>query len=231
MYDFEKLKTAKTYIDRLANGIDPFSDREMSGDAILNDIRLSRAFFLISEVLGRVIEGGEAVQKPQKEGCFYISEEQKAGIVLTPECYIPELVDRINAAAAPNNCKKLRQKSLSHWLVAKGFMTVYLDSENKSRKRITEAGEKIGMRTATKNGVYGTYFVTQLSREAQSFILENLDSIISEGEGKQGKPWTGEEEERLRELYGAKVPLIEIAMRLERSHGGVISKLRKLGIL
>ncbi len=231
MYDFEKLKTAKAYIDRLANGIDPFSDKEMSGDAILNDVRLSRTFFLVSQVLGKVIEGGDASQKPKKESFFYISEEQKASIPLTSECYVSELVDRINAAAAPNNCKKLRQKWLSHWLMSKGFMTIYLDSDNKSRKKVTEAGEGIGISTSTKFGVNGPYFVTLLSRGAQSFILDNLDSIISEGEGNQGKPWSREDEERLRELYCDRVPIMEIAARLERSHGGVVSKLRKLGLL
>jgi hypothetical protein len=43
-------------MDKLANGIDPITDAELPGDSALNNIRLSRCFFFVSDVLRRAIE-------------------------------------------------------------------------------------------------------------------------------------------------------------------------------
>ncbi len=46
--ELETMKHAKEYIDKLANGIDPFTDKPVSDGDIINNVKLSRCFFYIS---------------------------------------------------------------------------------------------------------------------------------------------------------------------------------------
>ena len=56
MTELEKLTHAKTYMDNLAEGIDPITCAILPEDTVLNDIHLSRCFHFVSGVLQQVIE-------------------------------------------------------------------------------------------------------------------------------------------------------------------------------
>ena len=43
--ELDTMKHAKEYIDKLANGIDPFTDKPVPDDDIVNNVKLSRCFF------------------------------------------------------------------------------------------------------------------------------------------------------------------------------------------
>ncbi len=49
--ELDTMKHAKEYIDKLANGIDPFTDKPVPDDDIVNNVKLSRCFFYISGIL------------------------------------------------------------------------------------------------------------------------------------------------------------------------------------
>ncbi len=71
MTELEKIERAKTYIDKLANGINPVDDTMAPDADIINNVRLSRCFFFVSDVLRQVIENGgigsaAAEKKPKK---------------------------------------------------------------------------------------------------------------------------------------------------------------------
>lgn len=51
MTDLEKMQRAKMYIDKLANGIDPLTDSEITDDSVLNHVRISRCLFYVSDIL------------------------------------------------------------------------------------------------------------------------------------------------------------------------------------
>ena len=69
MEEFELLCRAKTYIDKLANGINPLNDQLLDENDVVNNVRLSRCFFYVSDILRQVIENGGvgATEKPKKE--------------------------------------------------------------------------------------------------------------------------------------------------------------------
>ncbi len=51
MTELEKIERAKTYMEKLANGINPLDDTEAPDEDIINQVRLSRCFFFVSDVL------------------------------------------------------------------------------------------------------------------------------------------------------------------------------------
>lgn len=76
MTETEKLQRAKMYIDKLANGINPIDDADVPENDTINDIRLSRCLFYVSDILRQVIEnGGTVKKKSKKKEMFNISFE------------------------------------------------------------------------------------------------------------------------------------------------------------
>ena len=58
MTEVEKIEYAKFFIDKLANGINPIDDSEISESELINNVRISRCFFYVSDILRQVIENG-----------------------------------------------------------------------------------------------------------------------------------------------------------------------------
>ena len=58
MTELEKIEYAKSFIDKLANGINPLDDSPIPDNDIANNVRLSRCFFYVSDILRQVIENG-----------------------------------------------------------------------------------------------------------------------------------------------------------------------------
>lgn len=58
MTEIEKIERAKVYMEKLANGINPIDNTMAPDKDIINNVRLSRCFFFVSDVLRQVIENG-----------------------------------------------------------------------------------------------------------------------------------------------------------------------------
>ena len=56
MTEIEKIEYAKSFIDKLANGINPLDDTPIPEDDIVNNVRLSRCFFYVSTILQKEID-------------------------------------------------------------------------------------------------------------------------------------------------------------------------------
>ena len=67
MTELEKIEYAKGFMDKLANGINPLDGTPIPDGDIVNNVRLSRCFFYVSDILRRVIEnGGTELVRPPK---------------------------------------------------------------------------------------------------------------------------------------------------------------------
>ena len=51
MTELEKIAYAKSFIDKLANGINPVDDSPVPETDIVNNVRLTRCFFYVSDIL------------------------------------------------------------------------------------------------------------------------------------------------------------------------------------
>ena len=47
MTELEKVAYAKTFVDKLANGINPIDDQPVAENDVINNVRLSRCFFYV----------------------------------------------------------------------------------------------------------------------------------------------------------------------------------------
>ena len=179
MTELETMQRAKMYMDKLAQGIDPVTDQEVPEDSVLNNVRLARCFFYVSEVLGQVIANGGVIGGKTKLAPFSINMDQIAKVQVSQEpIRVTQLVDRISEAAGNPGMKKLKTTVITDWLMEKGFLEKQTDPDGKSRRIPTRNGLMIGLSTQTRQGQYGEYQAVFYNAEAQQFVLDNLDAML-----------------------------------------------------
>lgn len=71
MTELETLERARMYMEKLANGINPIDGVPAPDEDVINNVRLSRCFFYVADVLRQVIDnGGITLQKKVEENRF-----------------------------------------------------------------------------------------------------------------------------------------------------------------
>lgn len=239
MTELEMLQRAKMYIDKLANGIDPITDREVPPDDIIHQVRLARCFFYVSNVLRRTIENGGISQKAEKR-------EKKVPFAVSPEklstyefsenpISASEIARRLTALTENEQMKHMKYSSITNWLAKIGMLSTVELPDGKRTKRPTEVGMETGITVEDRIGSQGKpYQVVVYNREAQHFLIDNLSAILEaeNADGAmQGQPWSTLHDECLVDLFSKGVPLGEIAITLKRSTSSIRSRLKKLGVI
>ncbi len=241
MTELEKIEYAKGFIDKLANGINPIDDTPVPDGDVVNNVRLSRCFFYVSEILRQVVEnGGVTSAKPKKvsKKAFSLTKEQRAGLAVskTP-LSVSEIVKYLNEAVDLEVTKKLASTAVTEWLVDIGFLEVVELPNGKKKKRPAAAGKDIGIFEEERNGMYGIYVVVLYNEQAQQFIYDNIEAIIDFKAEKEdrlaefhNRPWTEENDLLLCELYKKGDSLSEIADALKRTVSIVRKRIKHLGL-
>ena len=179
MTELETLQRAKMYMEKLANGINPLDDTAIPDNEVVNQVRMSRCFFYVADVLRQVIEnGGTKPPKKLKKEPFALPLEKRALFEFS-ETPIPisEVTKRINALIETENMVSLSYRPIRDWLVSLGMLEDVLDSNGKLAKRPTPYAESVGIALEARTGKTGPYFVTVYYPAAQHFIIDNLDAI------------------------------------------------------
>ena len=74
MTEQEKLHHAKHYIDSLANGLNPLDGTPIPEQDIVNNVKISRCLFFVSDVLRKQLDGHEPKKVSEKDKkLFYLS--------------------------------------------------------------------------------------------------------------------------------------------------------------
>ena len=239
MTELEILQHAKEYLDKLAKGIDPLTGREVPEGEIINNVRISRCLFYVSDVLRQVIENGgiqvKAVKDSEKAP-FALSFEDRSRYAFGDwPLSASQIAQRLNELVDLETMQKLKTTSITKFLLQSGLLFDEEDSGGKKNKRPTEAGRELGISTQLRTGQNGDYTAVVYSREAQQFILDNLDAIITINatplHENQGKPWEPEEDAWLRQAVQTDIDVKEMSAELKRSRASIRTRLEKLGLI
>lgn len=238
MKELEKMKRARIYIEKLANGISPIDDRSVSEGDIVNNIHVSRCLFFVSDVLRQVIENGGteprmAGKNLQKLPLEIPFEKRRYFVYSKTPITASEIARRVNALIDHEHMQKLTYSQITTWLTEIGMMEWALTSDEKRTKRPTTFGEDNGISVEERTRNNRSYQVVVYNTVAQHFIVDNLDAIqMSENQRAEmrSSPWREEQDMCLMNLYEKSVPLDEIAVILQRNTSAVRSRLKKLGI-
>ena len=246
MTELEKIAYAKTFIDKLANGINPIDGSEVQEGDIVNNVRLSRCFFYVSGILGQVIDNGgispapvKAERKSRKKP-YSISQEQAERFEYSDRP-IPatEIINRIVAIGPTEGVKRLPKRNLMKWLA-------YLDLveevsfDGRRIRRPTPSGEELGIFMEERRGQYGVYHVMLFNLEAQRFVIDNIEAMLSLDSkayrekmnlDNQGKSWDRDQDDMLVGMFMSGRSVAEIAKSLKRGEKAVLIRLRNKGLI
>lgn len=179
MDETAKLMRAKMYIDKLANGINPIDDTPASETDVINNVRVSRCLFYVSEVLENVINNKANGCEKKKKLPFDLSVEKRNQFPISNKpLTVSEITNCLNSLADLELCKKLNVAHITSWLVDAGMLDIVRRPDGKNVKLPTAMGSEIGILTEERTGPYGIYSVVLYDKNAQQFIIDNLDAII-----------------------------------------------------
>lgn len=240
MTELEKMQRAKMYIDKMANGINPIDDAPAADSDMINNVRLSRCLFYVSDILRQVIDNNGIVGKVKSsKKAFFLSADSINNFSFS-ETPIPvsEITKRLNDLVDLEVCYKLKHSAITNWLISIGALEIRELADGRNTKRPTVQGETLGISSEKRTGMNGEYVVVVYSKEAQQFILDNIEAIVANSSNistkkadNQGQTWTTAHEECLVDLFNKNVPFSEIAATLMRTETGIRAKLKKMGLI
>jgi len=251
MTELEKIQYTKTFIDKLAGGINPLNDEPIAETDLLNNVRIARCMFYVSGILDNVCKQLSApAQKKKKRNAdkarFCLSEEQLQQFEYKENgMYVGEIARELNSLIDLNEMQRIKVKSIFEWLVYEKLLCTYVTENGKEYKSVTDEGKLMGLSEEMRFGASGVkYTVINCDKKAQQYIVEHsniiaesdVDSEVknnvpSAGLEFQGKVWEPEQDKQLIDLYNDGLVADEIAKELKRTPVAIRARLVRLGII
>ncbi len=187
MTELDKLKKAQLIIEKLANGLNPSTGELVPEEEIINDVKISRCFFYISDVLKNLIVENEKSEE-QLNGVtknhpilpFSLTKDQVSTLQTSPKpISCSEIAKYLNSFIDQSIKEKITPNMINSWLLHLGLLTINIDDDGRKRKCPTDQGQSFGITTARRFSKYGSYAVTVYNEDAQQFIYDNIDAIAS----------------------------------------------------
>ena len=189
MTELEKIAYAKSFIDKLANGINPVDDTPIPEGDIANNVRLSRCFFYVSDILRQVIENGGTVvnqsARVRKQEFSLTSSERARLLVSEKALTVTEIANYLNGHINQEITKKITGASINDWLMSIGLLEIVKLQNGKQRKQPTVQGNEMGIFVDERNGQFGQYYVVLFTSDAQQLIYDNIEAIVSFKQAKK----------------------------------------------
>jgi hypothetical protein len=180
--EFEKMEKAKTVLLKIAKGIDPLTGEAIAETNFLNDPRLIRCFYFITEVLDDVIQGVYRKTRSHLPD-FIITPEQKQRVTF-PEGKIGvnEFSRQINQSIDINTSKKLTGVELNKKLKKMGILAEKNLENGKTRTVTNSNSAKYGFEMENRkfNGV--EYEMVVINDQGKKYLLDNIETIMKSEE-------------------------------------------------
>ena len=189
------IERAKMYLKLLGDGVHPVTGMRIPQDSVFMDNKVKRCFEFISNVLDEYAVLSEKVRKLEEENkkpapasiekqLFSITHEQRGNIKLSEEpLSVISFTKNINSVIDSDSMQKLTSTRLNKWLINRGLVTTSQMQTivNKTVYKPSDLAIKIGIieeETVDKKSgeIKGQI---KLGEDAQLFILENIEEIIS----------------------------------------------------
>lgn len=173
----------------MADGINPTTGENVADDDMVNNVRITRCLYYVSDILRQVIANNGVIEKKpsssgKKSGFFMTDEQRTAFTVFDHPVYLRDLVEKVNMLTEINNCKKFAAKWVTAYFVSIGLLVV---DEELGSKFATEAGRELGIVSERKRSPYTPkdYWTNLYSPEAQRFIIDNIEAITEYAKSPQ----------------------------------------------
>lgn len=246
MTDLEKIQYTKSFIDKLANGINPLTGEAIPENDLLNNIRISRCMFYVSSLLQDIclgiISGKENNDvKRKRKSPFHIEDNKLLTFYYKSQgMYVGDIVNKLNALIDTDNMKKISYKQITDWLIDQKYLYVSTMENGKNSKRPTQMGVNLGIREELRHSNKGDYYVLIYNMNAQKLIVSNCNSLNDvhnesqnnlDEQSLRGQRWTLEQDEILSTMFKEGILVADMASKLQRTTGAIRARLARLGLI
>ena len=181
-FDMEKLEKAITYVERMADGRIPYSNKPYEGD-VLNDPNVIRCMFFIDEVLREVranrgIVGGKR-HKTSLASAFPFEVLQN--FEYREDLQISYVLRQFVQLTGDPETPIINARNLNKWLGLNGYLTrKKLTPDGKENWTPTDKGYALGIMDEEIREPGREYIRLVYNRNAQEFLAANLQRITEE---------------------------------------------------
>ena len=181
--DLNRLKTAITYAERIADGKNPVTNAPAREEDVINNPNVIRCMFFIRDVLRQVYDnggrvGGKPPKAPKPERKPF-PLEALAAFSYRQDLGISALVQQINELIDQAEYEPLQRTAVSNWLEAEGLLTRVPDADGRRVSRPTDRGRAAGLYLIDRNYDDRSYSVVMYGKEAQEMIVSRIPEMLS----------------------------------------------------
>ena len=106
-----------------------------------------------------------------------LTEDEKKRFTYNGDLIVSSLARKISDLKTNEDMRNLKCTSITNWLLSLGYLKI-VEQDGKNRKLPTQMGKNLGMYTQVRDGYKGRYEVVLYNKNAQIFIMDNIDKII-----------------------------------------------------
>lgn len=179
----EKIEKAILIVDKLSEGIDPYTGEIFDDEHITNNPKVVRCLKYVEEILKETLRTPATIRKVNNKDLapFAITEEEKANIQYRDEAIsLTNVCKLINEAARveEKGMKTLKAMNVNDALAEMGILKI--TNFNNKRRTVLQDDYKTGYGIAERLGVFNgiTSMTVVYDKEGQKFIVDNLDKIL-----------------------------------------------------
>lgn len=186
MTELEKIVYAKSFIDKLANGINPLDDMPIPEDDIANNLRMSRCFSYVSSILQKEITRQRKKEEKGKKPLrlpFSITQEQLQKFEYSSyPISVSAMGKKINWLVREDieekKIEKFSYRKINYWLHDIGMLEWRDWSNGRAKRFPTPEGAAIGLVLEIREFYGRRSPVIYLSEEAQRFIIDHFEAVM-----------------------------------------------------
>ncbi len=175
--EIEKIEKSIAVLEKIARGVDPLSGEILRENSFLNDPKIIRCFYFVTEVLKNVSQGAYSNPKATE---FVITGEQKKRVEF-PEGKIGvnEFSKRVNECLDLCFSKRLTGVELNRRLKKLGVLSEEKTENGKTRTIVNDNSGKYGfeMEKRAYNGV--EYEAVVMNDSGKKYLLDNIEAIMA----------------------------------------------------
>jgi len=176
MTEMEKTKMALEYVGKLAEGIDPLTDKPIEAGGVYDNTKLCRCFYYVADILKQVIANGGQVGKGGKAVYIYDKADVEKVRPLDGTLAVTKFIEYMQTQMEPEK-GAIPYRAVTGWLLANGYLEERTHN-GKPRKFASPKGIAHGITNMDVQGPNGNYTAIYYNKAAQQLILDNLKAML-----------------------------------------------------
>lgn len=181
MADFDpaKLDVAITYMDRIADGKNPVTNKPAPEQDVLNNPNVIRCMFFIRDVLRSVRDNGGTIGNRKSSAKSEFPLKNLEQFQYRGDTTISRIVQQMNQGIDKQLYKTFTVQMVIKWLESQGLVDTHPNGSERQHTLPTDQGRIIGIQTEQREYNGKTYEAVVYNEEAQKLIVSHAEEILT----------------------------------------------------